>query len=589
MVTFSIGSIVLGSAEGAEQITPFTLADLTPPSTAAALMAEFRNNEQPTKFNTVLNIAYLLVVLDNDQNPDNGLDLSGWDALLGEETVDVNLSQYLFRGGLNAMTDRFNIEERRDLREPGYALQHLYNSLGIEVTVSLLTQVNAEENDDAAIDWAFHYSYDSAARISQQQIDTNADGNPETQFDNVYFADTRYTRTFRQTSKDNNSDGVFDNIETESFEFTENFRVLSSINEEDIGADGTIEARVTQNYTYAEDAISYEYVLIDDDDGDGANPGARQTRSRIFDENGNPISLVVGDDSDNDGTLESVTTQTDTYENNLWMTQVEEFDSGNDGTVDSRTTLALTYDTQGKMINRVLTNDYDGDGNLEQRQTTTLSYDSEGRILSEVIATDSEDDGVINSVYNRSYSFDSNGNEIEAIESLDLDGDGPNPADISRITQTYDDNNRVLMRVIEEDNNSDDVIEYRSTFNYTYTTEGLIASETLTSDSDGDGDSGTIRVDAITYEYDAQGNMTSYLRESDYTNDGTVDYRFTRISTFGDNAELLSDLEIIDIDGDGPNTASNASYTYAYTNVTASSIEALWDSQYILTRPRLRR
>src|SRR5690348_9414181 len=71
-VTFSLGDVELGAAPGAPDITLFTLAGLTPPTTERTLRLQLdRAMRMSTPFTRAINIDALLIALDADGNPDN--------------------------------------------------------------------------------------------------------------------------------------------------------------------------------------------------------------------------------------------------------------------------------------------------------------------------------------------------------------------------------------------------------------------------------------------------------------------------------------------------------------------------------------
>lgn len=128
-VTFSIGSVELGAATGSSQVTPFTLFGLTPPDDQEQIDA-LLNDSQVGDFDRVINIVTLLVALDADGNPDNGIDLTGRSNLLGSTSLDFNLDHSSFRG---ANFQGFLTENSITHTSWQTATDHLYSSLAIEL------------------------------------------------------------------------------------------------------------------------------------------------------------------------------------------------------------------------------------------------------------------------------------------------------------------------------------------------------------------------------------------------------------------------------------------------------------------------
>lgn len=91
LVAFSVGGITLGSAPGASQITPFTLAGMTPPTTEPALRRELdRASRTTSNFVRATNMMRLLMALDADHNPASGFDLRGRDASFATASLDFD-------------------------------------------------------------------------------------------------------------------------------------------------------------------------------------------------------------------------------------------------------------------------------------------------------------------------------------------------------------------------------------------------------------------------------------------------------------------------------------------------------------------
>jgi len=77
-VRFTVDGVELGSAPGAASISPFTLMGVTPPASEQDLRAELdRATREATPFRRAINIQQLLVALDVDHDPTNGVDLRG--------------------------------------------------------------------------------------------------------------------------------------------------------------------------------------------------------------------------------------------------------------------------------------------------------------------------------------------------------------------------------------------------------------------------------------------------------------------------------------------------------------------------------
>ncbi|HEX6639439.1 MAG TPA: hypothetical protein VF033_17415, partial [Steroidobacteraceae bacterium] len=100
-VTFSVAGIDIGSAAGAPDISLFTLAGLTPPSNERMLRRALDvATRTHSPFTRAMNINLLLLELDADGNPDNGLDVRNRRETLKGVTLDFDLPYREFEGSL---------------------------------------------------------------------------------------------------------------------------------------------------------------------------------------------------------------------------------------------------------------------------------------------------------------------------------------------------------------------------------------------------------------------------------------------------------------------------------------------------------
>ncbi len=95
-VTFSLGDVVLGSAPGARDLSPFDLVGIEAPSTESALRTELATYASGSAFDRAANIMYLLVALDADGHPENGIDLTGRDESLVGANIPLHENLYNF-------------------------------------------------------------------------------------------------------------------------------------------------------------------------------------------------------------------------------------------------------------------------------------------------------------------------------------------------------------------------------------------------------------------------------------------------------------------------------------------------------------
>jgi hypothetical protein len=96
----------------------------------------------------------------------------------------------------------------------------------------------------------------------------------------------------------------------------------------------------------------------------------------------------------------------------------------------------------------------------------------------------------------------------------------------------------------------------------TYDDDARVLSIVRTTDTNADG---TINArDLNTWEYDANGFLTTVANSSDQNNDGVIDRRGRQVNTYDANGAHLSFLEEYDFDNDGiPDQSSANSWEYA--------------------------
>jgi hypothetical protein len=134
-ITFSIGSVILGRTTAKGIITPVDLDQANP----------------TTSSTTVINISRLLITLDDDQNPDNGITITDEvrNALTGI-SIDLSDPDIDNSAGIQEMFNRLNEmgiypEEVTELVSAEVAQSHLQNSLD-EIEAEELAAEEALEN-----------------------------------------------------------------------------------------------------------------------------------------------------------------------------------------------------------------------------------------------------------------------------------------------------------------------------------------------------------------------------------------------------------------------------------------------------------
>lgn len=301
-VTFKIGGTVLGVTEGQETITPFTLFGIAPLEKESRISASL-NQDTVSSFERALNVAMLLQNLDEDGDPENGIDLAQANQLLKTDSVNliVKSKQFLSQPDLRTLLTKADVTASRDML---LSVKHIYESLDVEIESSQVSRFNSEIGLGQV--QSISYQYDQNGRVTQERADNNGDGNDDVLKQTSYDAqgniervqDTINNITEVMTYDTNNN---LTSRLTETSESTSMERYSYNINnkvrgfELDRGNDGTIDS--TTLYEYEGFNLS-SYTI--DKDGDG-EPDARA--DYVY-ENGRVATFV--EDTDNNGIPELI-------------------------------------------------------------------------------------------------------------------------------------------------------------------------------------------------------------------------------------------------------------------------------------------
>lgn len=152
-VSFRLGGIELGTAPGASEITPLDLVGADSIDDAEARGVKTR----------LVNILLLLQSLDRDHNPGNGIDLSGLDAALAAEVLDLSLPlPQLYSAGLQRIIN----QQAGFLQTPREAQNHFMETQGLSVTLELPGVDLFDDDGDGTADRKISYSYNSDGSLA---------------------------------------------------------------------------------------------------------------------------------------------------------------------------------------------------------------------------------------------------------------------------------------------------------------------------------------------------------------------------------------------------------------------------------------
>jgi YD repeat-containing protein len=220
--------------------------------------------------------------------------------------------------------------------------------------------------------------------------------------------------------------------------------------EHDTDGDGALDLVMDATYTYAEGL--FVSGLQENDYGADGTIDARTTFSPSYDTDGNLETFIYEFDSDVDGQVDGRYTDTNTYDaSGNMLTSKRERDYDGDGIVDEISTSAYTYDASGNMLSEkhggtVTTYIYGADGKLIQKVvkdgifigTTTYAYDGDGNLSVELTEDDYDGDGAANTLITVTHTRDADGTETLAVVEEDYYADGTVDA-VDRLLFRYED------------------------------------------------------------------------------------------------------------------------------------------------------
>jgi hypothetical protein len=499
-VAFSIGDVELGSAPGSPDISLFTLAGLTPPTTERALRRQLDLSiRMATPFTRAMNLDLLLIALDADGNPDNGLDVRDRKAALSGVSLDFDQPTYDFAVQLYS-TVRSLVQSIPTFKP----VAHLYGLLGLRVPVHAQTRIDTESAiaSFATAQW-FHYGADGT--LASDETDWNADGVIDSRSHYEYDSLGRVTHGNYQEDFDQ------DQVVDRSFATTSRFDARGRL----VG--------LTQSIDEPYRDTRWTYAIVES----------------AVDELGRTTREVAEVDDGNDGVVDArhvITSEYDAARSRATYSMASDFDD--DGVVDSITRTVEQYDTRRRVLSRVTELDELADGAIESRSTETFTYDDAARTMRDVQESDDDGDGTADSRQIYTWQMDRDGNVTAASSATEPLADG-HVTWQQATAREFDAFRRVVNTNAVVDDGADGVIEQRQIDTLVYDDVGNVTRRTTDFDADGDG-----RVDVATsegFEYGTGGELLASSLEHDVNGDGRVDSRggTTVTNTLVDDGVLL--------------------------------------------------
>lgn len=443
-VSFSAGGIELGSAPGAPSITTMTLAGAQLPTTEQSLRAELdRATREPSPFRKAVNMQQLLVALDVDNNPANGVDVRGRGNVLGGTQIDFGLGVTEFA----ARTQKLAPGLTRGI-PASRALALLYQSLGVKVPVHAVTSTMTSDDKTSTANRTFKtyradgsrategedldndgdpeavraWTYNSQGRLASEDV-RSSDGSQKQRYRFDYEYNSQGALTGGQERADTDGDGNFDVASRRVAEVDEYGARKSLLVERDQGADGVIDSR---------DAIRDEYdvrrnrvLSVTESETAGSGTKAINTQSMSYDASDRKLSDDIAEDANGDGIADNRVRESVEYGDGPQVgRRVSEQDRDGDGVVDLRHVVISRFDTSGDEVERTQEIDEGADGVIDRVQYAVFKYDGQHRLVTQEFRDDVGADGVIDATSRVDSDFDPSGQLLSQTSQFDFNNDG---------------------------------------------------------------------------------------------------------------------------------------------------------------------
>ena len=383
-VTFSLGDTTLGSSQGKNQLSLFDLFPGATPLIGNNALSEAIYSKEVNPFQKVMNLAVLLQTLDEDGNPDNGIKISA--AVAGlfagvsfnfEQSVETFQRDPAFRSILNQANTQALLSDQRAIKNPRYAIAHLYNTLDINPQLYAAIRFEEDTDADGTTDRIKTYQYDIYGNCTRQEEDSDANGSAD------YITITQYNDQGKRTryESDNNADGTADFITTYQYDDQGN----ETRSEVDFDANGIADYITTTQYD--DQGKRTEHTI-----GYDANGTTNRITTYQYNAQGNLTR--VESDADANGTTDLITTYQYNAQGNLTR---EESDADANGIADYLGT--YTYDAQGNLTRYEEV--YDANSTTG-RIIDTLQYDAQGNLTR--VEYDANADGTVDAIKHYTYA-----------------------------------------------------------------------------------------------------------------------------------------------------------------------------------------
>ena len=478
-VTFLVGDIALGDAEGQATITAFELAGMPVPSTVYdQVLAQDRvwQIEATQPMDRAVNIAVFLQSIDHDGDPANGIAISeamhtaatGMSLEIDQPLEDFFRS-YSLRRVMAAGRAAAVWNGPRPVFRPAVATNALLAAVGVEARLPVQTRDALFNGDDEEATVVKTATHDEAGHALSSQTDFDAAGIAEP----LLVEERRYNEYGALTYWMTDRDGDPDNGVSAS--------------------------------SYLYDESGYLVELIRDCDLDEANGARRYTFT--VDEEGNRTQRRYVNDSPCGSPEDELRAYSYDAEGRITREDLDTDPSNDDGYEGF---IAYLYDDAGNLV-RIDRHTATGMA-LSQRER--LTYDEQNRLLER-----RREGPAGQATYLERWTYDG----LTRVYRVDADGDPGNGFD--RFVDVFDDDGRVLLSLRDDDDADDNGIVRRRV--YTYADDGLLL--VAVTDSDLDDANGASQVQTLVR--DASGRLLESIYDEDDDRENGIDSRYAYETT----------------------------------------------------------
>jgi len=424
-VRFSLGGIVLGSARGEPELNLFDLVGSEPITREALVRAALEDRQRVDDLDRVGNMALLLVTLDVDQDPANGVDLGDWDSELADYQVDFGYDFYEFpqRRGLDALRairSAFDIAYQVPGATP---LIFVYDALGIAMPAHVPVREVIDEDNDNIAEYEIKTTYNSLGL--PEEIHEFPNQNTGASWDQWlrYRYDDEGRRLLIEQERDDDGGGRIDSFTRSTLSYDNNG--LHTASNTESGAQ-VVESRseaVLQydgggNLTFYRFERDQDFDLIVDHRFEVASQYTSTGLLRVSQQE---------TDADNNGSVERRERFEYSYIDGLLSRALQTLDEEDirvNGVIDAEVEIIYQYDSDQRLIREEQRIDGDGNGITDSKYILRWSYNGEGQLEKEIRETDSDANGFEETRQTFEFSYDEMGNIIELEVRFDENADG---------------------------------------------------------------------------------------------------------------------------------------------------------------------